>query len=189
MSRRIERIKKPFKILNRDRSAKKGIVVESLEDLFVKGRSRFGYPENQKMQLLLEEDGTEIEDDEYLFSLPDNTLMVLIYDGDRWSGVNGADEVDSKPQSVLTKLEDILVKLEQNPSRIALLSEPDLELLVDLDIHASYQGFHRFSSDFLKEVQRAAENHMIEKGQLRDTIGLLELYHQTNQANVKRKKQ
>ena len=36
------------------------------------------------MQLLLEEDGTEIEDDEYLFSLPDNTLMVLIYDGDRY---------------------------------------------------------------------------------------------------------
>ena len=40
-----------FQILNRDRSAKKGIVVEGMEDLFNKGRTRFGYPESQVLSI------------------------------------------------------------------------------------------------------------------------------------------
>ena len=32
---------------------------------------------------MLDEDGTEVEDDDYLFSLPDNTPLVLLYKGER----------------------------------------------------------------------------------------------------------
>ena len=68
---------------------------------------------------------------------------------------------------------------------MALLSGRELELLAELDIddllgdegdkNGEGVGFGR---EFLKEVQEAADRHLLEKNEIRDAVGLLKLYHQ-----------
>jgi hypothetical protein len=38
----------------------------------------------QDVMLVLEEDGTEVEDNDYFQSLPDNTTFILLFKGDRY---------------------------------------------------------------------------------------------------------
>ncbi len=38
----------------------------------------------QELLLVLEEDGTEVEDNDYFQSLPDNTTFMLLFKGDRY---------------------------------------------------------------------------------------------------------
>ena len=35
--------------------------------------------------VVLEEDGTEVDEEEYFQTLPENTLLMLLYVGDKWS--------------------------------------------------------------------------------------------------------
>ena len=42
------------------------------------------------MYLVLEEDGTEVDDEEYFQSLPDNTRLMLLLEQDFWSPVGPA---------------------------------------------------------------------------------------------------
>jgi len=74
-----EKQKKPFKLCNRDLSVKKLILVEGIEDLKQKGKIKLGYDKDLDVKIELE-DGTEIDDDECLFSRKDDTVLVLTYE-------------------------------------------------------------------------------------------------------------
>eukprot|EP00088_Acartia_fossae_P005920 TRINITY_DN12681_c0_g1_i1.p1 TRINITY_DN12681_c0_g1~~TRINITY_DN12681_c0_g1_i1.p1 ORF type:complete len:191 (+),score=37.72 TRINITY_DN12681_c0_g1_i1:58-630(+) len=180
----LENKKKPFKVVDRLRSGKKGIMAASLQELLTKAKSKFSYPDNQEVELVLDEDGTEIDDDDYLFSLPDNVEVVILYKGDRWNPFNVGDEVDNA-ENEQSRLTNILLKLESCPGSIGLLSEPDFELLVDIDPQSKDQRFQRFDPEFLKDVQTAAHEHLHVKGQIRDAIGLLDIYHKSQQSKDK----
>jgi len=156
-----KQVKKPFKVLDRLRSMKKGIMVENFDDLLVKGKSKLLYPKEQEVVVVLDEDGTEVEDDDYLFSLDDHTTLVLLHPGDRWSNFSASDETDRGPTDSSGRLSNILLKLEKSPGSIALLTEPDLELIVDMDTDCPQ--FERFDSGFLKDIQQAADSHLSEK--------------------------
>ena len=69
------------------RQIKKGIVAKSLKDLMKKSVEKLGYDERQEVYLVLEEDGTEIDDEEYCQSLADNTRLMLLHQQDLWSPV------------------------------------------------------------------------------------------------------
>jgi len=153
-------------------------MVKDFEDLLENGRSKLGYSKQQEVFLVMEEDGTEIEDTDYLLSLPDNTCLILLQKGDRWSPFGLGDEVDNCKPSDKSRVHDLLLKLESNPANVALVSEPDLEALLDLDTDDSQ--FNRFGAKFLEDVQDAADRHLQQKCEIRDTIGLLNVYHQTN---------
>jgi len=173
--------KKPFKLLDRLRSMKKGLMVTSLSDLIHKGKTKFDYPSDQEVIVVLDEDGTEVEDDDYLNSLPDQSTLVLLYAGDRWDGstICEGDEVDASADNPLTRVSNLLLKLESSPGSIALLPELDLELLADMDTEQS--RFQRFDAKFLQEIKQAADIHIMEKGKIRDTLDLLKIYHKSKQ--------
>jgi len=60
----------------------------------------------------MEEDGTEIEDTDYLFCLPDNTALMLLHKGDRWSPYGlGDDVVDYCDQSSEGRVFELLLKI------------------------------------------------------------------------------
>ena len=48
---------------------------------------KLGYDNRQDVYLVLEEDGTEVDDEEYFQSLPDNTRLMLLHHQDIWSPV------------------------------------------------------------------------------------------------------
>ena len=68
-------IMKGFRITcDSDMSTRKGIACQSIEDLKSKVASKFSTERNIK---IFTEDGTEIDEDEYLMSLPNNSLLVF----------------------------------------------------------------------------------------------------------------
>ena len=71
-------VKRPYKVTDRLRQIRKGIVANSLNDLRQKAMEKFGYVEDQEVYLVLEEDGTELDDEEYFQSLPDNSRLMLL---------------------------------------------------------------------------------------------------------------
>ena len=52
---------------------------------FIAGKAKLNYAVDKKVYVVLEEDGTEVDEEEYFQTLPANTLLMLLYVGDRWS--------------------------------------------------------------------------------------------------------
>ena len=51
----------------------------------ISGTAKLNYTLDKKVYVVLEEDGTEVDEEEYFQTLPTNTLLMLLYVGDRWS--------------------------------------------------------------------------------------------------------
>jgi len=77
--------RKPYKIIDRSREVKKGVVADSLEELIERGKEKLNYPLDKAVYVVLEEDGTEVDEEEYFHTLPENTLFMLLYVGEKWS--------------------------------------------------------------------------------------------------------
>ena len=87
--------RRPFKVLDRMRTVKKGIMAGSLEELVRTGVEKLKYPAEQEIVVVLEEDGTEVDEDDYFQTLDDNTELMILYRGDRWSPFTSHDVTDS----------------------------------------------------------------------------------------------
>ncbi|XP_039296530.1 uncharacterized protein LOC111058367 [Nilaparvata lugens] len=81
---REERGKRPFKIWDSWRNIRKSLVVSSLKDLELRGREKLQIPAGESVRLVLESDGTQVEDGEYFRTLPNNTVILLLRQGERW---------------------------------------------------------------------------------------------------------
>ncbi|XP_021949866.1 uncharacterized protein LOC110847264 isoform X1 [Folsomia candida] len=84
MSRETSRTRRPFKVWDSSRATRKALVVASLEELIVRGREKLGIGVHETVRVVLETDGTQVDDSEYFRSLPDNTVFLLLRISDRW---------------------------------------------------------------------------------------------------------
>jgi len=192
--------RKPYKVLDRTRSVKKGVMAATLEELVGRGKEKLGYSDNTDVYAVLEEDGTEVDEDDYFQTLSNNTTLMLLYVGDRWSPFSSPDAPDCAGDtagSSTARLMSLLTRLESEPGCIALMGEMDLELIAEMDCSAlpptfprlennmhnnqTYNSFHRFEPEFLSQLQAAADKHLFEKSQIRDTLGLLKIYHRSSE--------
>lgn len=82
--------KRPLKVWDNLRNLRKGLVVSSFEELLVRGKDKLGLPASESVRVVLECDGTQIEDGEYFRTLANNTVLLLLRQGERWypSGVD-----------------------------------------------------------------------------------------------------
>uniref|UniRef100_A0A1A9WQI0 CIDE-N domain-containing protein n=1 Tax=Glossina brevipalpis TaxID=37001 RepID=A0A1A9WQI0_9MUSC len=76
--------KRPLKIWDSWRNVRKGVVVSTFEELLVRGKDKLGVPASEPVRLVLESDGTQIEDGEYFRTLANNTVLLLLRQGERW---------------------------------------------------------------------------------------------------------
>jgi len=155
----------------------------SLEEFVGRGKEKLGYSTNTEVYAVLEEDGTEVDEDDYFQTLVNNTTLMLLYVGDRWSPFSPPDAPDCGDNTT-GRLIALLTRLEAEPGSIALLAEVDLELLAEMDTSALPPTFPRFDPEFLSQLQAAADKHLFEKSQIRDTLGLLKIYHKSNDATT-----
>ncbi|XP_034951705.1 basic-leucine zipper transcription factor A isoform X2 [Chelonus insularis] len=84
MAREELRNKRPFKIWDSWRNVRKGLVVSNFEELVHRGKEKLGVPQNENVSLVLESDGTQVEDGEYFKTLANNTILLLLRHGERW---------------------------------------------------------------------------------------------------------
>ncbi|XP_006117552.1 lipid transferase CIDEA [Pelodiscus sinensis] len=75
---------RPFRVSNHDRSNRKGIVASSLQELISKALDALLITAGL-ITLVLEEDGTVVDTEEFFQSLGDNTHFVLLEKGQKWT--------------------------------------------------------------------------------------------------------
>lgn len=74
---------RPCRVSSADRSVRKGISAHSLEDLLHKVQYTLMLA-NKPFFLVLEEDGTTVETEEYFQTLADNTVFMILQKGQKW---------------------------------------------------------------------------------------------------------
>ena len=74
----------PFKVQDINGKKRIGLVASSLKDLRKKGREKLGL--KRLSSIVLEEDGSEVDDNEYLKSLPAQSVLIFLQPGEVWEG-------------------------------------------------------------------------------------------------------
>lgn len=74
---------KPFRVTVFDRSVKKGIMAENLQDLITKAMDSLQV--SCVSALLLEEDGTGVDTEDFFQTLPNNAALMLLDKGQKWT--------------------------------------------------------------------------------------------------------
>lgn len=78
---------KPYKIQDQERKAGRfGITASSLRDLRLKAAEKLCIAKNETFRIVLEEDGTEVKDESYFETIPEQTTFVILKSGQFWDG-------------------------------------------------------------------------------------------------------
>lgn len=173
---------KPFKITDAARENRKGVVATTLDDLASKVTEKLQIPENNdsKITVVLEADGTEIDDDEYFATLEANTSLMILVGEQKWlpAGPPCHFKVDQTDGGkVEPELANLVGKLKHNLCHVSLLRGPDLELLSDMDPD-SLDDMTFLDKIFLEQLKEASGRYLSEKRQAQDAMDLLRLYQE-----------
>ncbi|XP_040008609.1 DNA fragmentation factor subunit alpha [Xiphias gladius] len=181
--------RKPCKVCNFTRQKSYGLVVPSLSELKIKGCEFLGFSPSDPVTVVLEDDGTIVEDQSYFLCLPSNTKFMLLHEKESWSPVRRIDggtawmaresvtlETDSLDgSSAVARWWDLAQQLRQDLASIILMSEADLQTLVDAPSPelASALGFQEKKAEDLKETLQRVLDRREEERQSKE---LLQLY-------------
>ncbi|KAM4702889.1 DNA fragmentation factor subunit alpha [Rhinophrynus dorsalis] len=158
------------------------LMATSLQDLLEKACKKFALDSEDHITIVLEEDGTIVDDEDYFLCLPSSTKFVVLTGNKKWSPttIDGGtawlaqesvevDDVDGPRWKKLT------VQLKENLSNIILLSESDLQTLIEAPVEelAKEVGLHAEKVEVLQDtLQRVLDS----KEEERESRQLLELY-------------
>ncbi|XP_017273329.1 DNA fragmentation factor subunit alpha [Kryptolebias marmoratus] len=183
---------KACKVCNFTRQTSYGVVAPSLDELKKKGREFLGFSPSDSVMVVLENDGTIVEDQAYFLCLPPNTKFMLLQDRETWAParkIDGgtawmardsmmleADTIDAP--GTAAPWWNLAQQLKQDLTGIVLMSEADLQSLVDAPCSelAFALGFQETKAeDFQQTLQRVLDR----KEEERQSKELLQLYLKT----------
>uniref|UniRef100_A0A3Q3WBY8 CIDE-N domain-containing protein n=1 Tax=Mola mola TaxID=94237 RepID=A0A3Q3WBY8_MOLML len=179
--------RKPCKVCNFTRQKSYGLAVPSLDELKAKGCEVLGFSSSDSVTIVLEDDGTIVEDEAYFLCLPLDTKFMLLHDKDRWSPVLDGGTAWMARDSVMLETDvvdssnvdapwwDLAQQLKHNLASVILMSEADLQTLVDAPRSelASVLGLQaKKAEDFQETLQRVLDQREEE----RQSKQLLQLY-------------
>ncbi|XP_026187888.1 DNA fragmentation factor subunit alpha isoform X2 [Mastacembelus armatus] len=184
--------RKPCKVCNFTRQKSYGLVVNSLDELKIKGCESLGFSPSDPVTVVLEDDGTVVEDQAYFLCLPLNTKFMLLNKKETWSPVRRIDggtawmardsvllECDTVDTSSAAEPWCLLAEqLKQDLATIILMSEADLQTLVNAPCPelASALGFQEKQAEDLQETLQRVLDRREEERQSKE---LLQLYLKT----------
>ncbi|KAM4564805.1 lipid transferase CIDEB [Fundulus diaphanus] len=158
---------RPFRVCCNRRETKKGITAGTLLELKERVcQALLLTISAASVYLVCEEDGTEVETDEFLMTLPDNTVLMALQPGQTW-----------KPQagSVVLKSQD-KPRTGRDIARVTfdLYKISPKDVFGSLSVKATFQGLYSVSADFqclgpkkvLREVLRVASTLLQAAGHL-----------------------
>ena len=170
---------KPFKITDFSREHRKGVVAASLEDLTSKIAEKLGV--RGEITIVLEGDGTEIDDDEYFATLEPHTNLMILTANQKWQPPAppcrlSIDQLDDG-KGTGPELAGLVGKLKHNLCHVSLLGGAELELLSDMDPD-SLVDITFPDKIFLEQLKEASGRYLSEKRQAQDAMDLLRLYQE-----------
>ncbi|KAF7235951.1 Cell death activator CIDE-B [Varanus komodoensis] len=147
---------RPFRVCDHKRNVRKGLTAGTLKELLVKAKETLLI--SGVISLVLEEDGTSVETQEFFEVLDDNTTLMALEKGQKWSHGKGSSRAFALSREKPRNSRDIaritfdVYKL--NPR----------DLFGSLNVSATFYGLYSMSCDFkclgpkkvLREVLRVA---------------------------------
>ncbi|XP_068217524.1 DNA fragmentation factor subunit alpha-like [Palaemon carinicauda] len=173
-------MKKPVRVWSQDRRERHGIVAGSLEEVKSKGAAKLNYSDPSSLTVVLEEDGTHVDDAYWETLTPDTRLIVLLPD-EVWKPAPLpvpsnvffiGDETDSTSEGQQRAL-NLFAALQQNPASVALLSLSDLEVLKDANLSAP--EFSKVSAQSSVELQELCIEFYVKKKKEAEALELVDL--------------
>ncbi|XP_042328046.1 LOW QUALITY PROTEIN: cell death activator CIDE-B [Sceloporus undulatus] len=151
---------RPFRVCDHKRNIRKGLMAGTLHELLVKARETLLV--SGIISLVLDEDGTLVETEEFFEALEDNTTLMVLQKGQKWSHCKGGSRTYALSREKPRNSQDIaritfdVYKL--NPR----------DLFGSLNISATFYGLYSMSCDFkclgpkkvLREILRVASTIM-----------------------------
>ncbi|KAJ7313169.1 hypothetical protein JRQ81_004443 [Phrynocephalus forsythii] len=156
---------RPFRVCDHKRHVRKGVTSGTLEELLSKAREALLV--SGIITLVLDEDGTMVETEEFFEVLDDNTTLMVLEKGQRWSPAKGnrlfaLSQEKPKNSRDIARITFDIYKL--NPR----------DLFGSLNVSATFYGLYSMSCDFkclgpkkvLREILRVASTLMQGVGHL-----------------------
>lgn len=173
--------KKPYKIKDVTRAIKKAVVAGTLDEVRSKAAEKFGRTELPNIHL--DSDGTEVDDEDYFQTLEPNAELIVVFPGEQWIDPthyvtitthkeSGSGDTTDSPEVERIHLKKLVAQMKSNLCNVSVLSEPDLELLSNMDPNSVADITGR---DFIEQLKEASGRILHEKRQALDAIELLKL--------------
>nr|KAF6377709.1 DNA fragmentation factor subunit alpha [Myotis myotis] len=176
-------------LLRRNHSREQyGVAASCLEDLRSKAYDILAMDKSlAPITLVLAEDGTIVDDDDYFLCLPSNTKFVALAGNEKWA-YNNSDggtawlsqesvDVDETDSGAELKWKNVARQLKEDLSSIVLLSEEDLQVLIDVPCADLAQELGQ-SCATVQGLQDTLQQVLDQREEARQSRQLLALYLQ-----------
>ncbi|XP_067257581.1 cell death activator CIDE-B [Chanodichthys erythropterus] len=148
---------RPFRVCSWNREVKKGITAGTLEELKEKAAQALFI--TTVLILVCEEDGTEVDSDEFLITLPDNTIFMALKPGEIWKPHPLLQRGGNKPGHSKPRTGKDIAQITFDLYR----THPK-DVFGSLNVKATFKGLYSVSADFQclgpKKVLREALKFM-----------------------------
>ncbi|XP_077084230.1 lipid transferase CIDEB [Siphateles boraxobius] len=132
---------RPFRVCSWNREVKKGITAGTIEELQEKAAQALLV--SSELTLVCEEDGTEVDSDEFLIALPDNTVFMALNPGEIWKPHPLLQRGSNKPGDNKPRTGKDIAQITFDLYR----THPK-DLFGSLNVKATFQGLYSVSADF-----------------------------------------
>ncbi|XP_022370235.1 DNA fragmentation factor subunit alpha [Enhydra lutris kenyoni] len=176
-------------LLRRNHSREQhGVAASCLEELRSKACDILAIDKSlAPVTLVLAEDGTIVDDDDYFLCLPSNTKFVALASNEKWAYSNSdggtawisqeSFDVDETDSGAGLKWKNVARQLKEDLSSIILLSEEDLQVLIDVPCSDLAQELCQ-SCVTVQGLQNTLQQVLDQREEARQSKQLLELYLQ-----------
>ncbi|XP_058160416.1 DNA fragmentation factor subunit alpha [Dasypus novemcinctus] len=182
------RARKPCLLRGNHSREQHGVAASSLEELRSKACDILAIDKSlAPVTLVLAEDGTIVDDDDYFLCLPSNTKFVALAGDEKWTYSNSdggtawisqdSIDIDETDSGVESKWKNVARQLKKDLSSIILLSEEDLQMLVDVPCSDLAQELCQ-SHVTVQGLQNTLQQVLDQREEARQSKQLLELYLQ-----------
>ncbi|KAK2521658.1 Dffa [Columba guinea] len=169
-------------VRRRDGREQHGLAASCLRELRHKASGILAIDEaKEPITLVLAEDGTIVDDEDYFLCLPSDTKFVALAKNEKWPGKSldsgtarlseAGDEVDSGAE----RWKQLARKLKDDLSNIILMSEEDLQVLIDVP-RSDLAGELAQSQTQTQVLQDTLQQVLDRREEERQSRQLLELY-------------
>ncbi|NXS13946.1 DFFA factor, partial [Neodrepanis coruscans] len=137
----------------------------------------------EPITLVLAEDGTIVDDEDFFLCLPHNTKFVALAKDEKWpsksldSGVSWLSEAVDEVDSAVEKWKQLARQLKNDLSSIILMSEEDLQVLIDVPLPDLAEELAQ-SETQVQVLQDTLQQVLDRREEERQSRQLLELYLQ-----------
>ncbi|NXA02989.1 DFFA factor, partial [Sapayoa aenigma] len=135
----------------------------------------------EPITLVLAEDGTIVDDEDYFLCLPPNTKFVALAKDEKWSskssdsGTSWLPEAVDEVDSAVEKWKQLARQLRDDLSHIILMSEEDLQVLIDVPLSELAEELAQ-SETKTQVLQDTLQQVLDRREEQRQSKQLLELY-------------